>query len=325
MESKTKNRTTKVHIAEMVERSFDGMRLAPGEDAVRELTDGWYNAAYTVCLSNGMEVILKIAPASRLEVMTYEQNIMRTEVMAMHLVSQNPAIPVPEIFYYDTSHDICDSDYFFMAKLKGENLDQVKKSLPPEVKTQIDLQIGAIIRNINSFTGEIFGYEGNNNLRGDTWKEAFIKIVKSVLEDGQRKNVDYGCEMREIRKALLRHAPSLESVTTPRLVHWDAWDPNFFVEDGRVTGIIDFERALWGDPLMEAQFRQLNFEEMPESLKGYGKTTFTPEEEERNHLYTLHLALVMITEYYYRDYDTNETQNFALGLLEKAMQWLREN
>ena len=74
---------------------------------------------------------------------------------------------------------------------------------------------------------------------------------------------------------------------------------------------------------MEAQFRQLAFNERPESLVGYGKTTFTPEEDVRNHLYTLHLSLVMVTECTYRDYDTDEVQQFALRLLETTMHWLK--
>ncbi|MFW5713668.1 MAG: phosphotransferase family protein, partial [Brevefilum sp.] len=302
MQSRTKNRKSREQITAMAKRAFNGMSLASEADAVSELTDGWYNAAYLTRLADDRKAVLKIAPPPDVEIMTYEHNIMRTEVEAMRLVAQNPAIPVPDIFYYDTSHDICDSDYFFMAKLSGDNLDHIKKALPPDEKKQIEQQTGKIIRQINGFTGKFYGYPGNPDLRASTWQEAFIKIVESVLEDGERKNADYGIGTDEIRKALLKHTLSLESVTTPRLVHWDAWDPNFFVKDGQVTGIIDFERALWADPLMEAQFRQLAFNALPESLRGYGKTSFTHEEEVRNHLYTLHLALVMVTECYYREY-----------------------
>src|SRR6478609_4450885 len=101
MESKTKNRKTREQVARMVERAFGGTTLAAGEDAVRELTEGWFNAAYDVRLADGREVILKIAPPPAAEVLAYEQNIMTTEVAAMRLVRANPAIPVPEIYYFD--------------------------------------------------------------------------------------------------------------------------------------------------------------------------------------------------------------------------------
>lgn len=326
MESKTKNRKTREQVARMVERAFNGLTLAAVDDAVTELKEGFFNAAYNVRLSDGRDVILKIAPPPEAEVMTYEQNIMSTEVASMRLAGQNPAIPVPEIYYFDSARDLCDSDYFFMEKLGGENYGIIRRTLPPETQAQLDEEIGAIVRAINEFTGTYFGYPGNSELRADTWKEAFLKICDSVLEDGRRKNADYWqFDVSEIREVIEKYAPALEAVTTPRMVHWDAWDLNFFVKDGHITGLLDFERVLWGDPLHEAQFRPLFGEGVTGYMRGYGKTSFTYEEEQRNHLYTLHLALVAKTEGYYRHYETDEMANWAYNLMVPAMKWLREN
>ncbi len=326
MESKTKNRKTPEQVARMVERAFTGLTLAAGEDAVSELKEGWFNAAYNVRLYDGREVILKIAPPKGVEVMTYEKNIMSTEVASMRLAAQNPAIPVPEIYYFDSAHDLCDSDYFFMEKLSGENYGLTRASLPQEVQAQVDEQIGAIVREINGFTSTYFGYPGNRDLTASTWKEAFLKICDSVLEDGLRKNAEYGqFTVSEIRNTILKHAPSLEAVTTPKMVHWDAWDLNFFVKDGHITGLLDFERVLWADPLLEAQFRPLFGEGVTGYLRGYGKTSFTHEEKQRMHLYTLHLALVAKTEGYYRHYDTDDVANWAMGMMIPTMKWLQEN
>ncbi|HET8843813.1 MAG TPA: aminoglycoside phosphotransferase family protein [Ktedonobacteraceae bacterium] len=325
MESKTKNRKTREQITQMVERAFGGTTLAAGDDAVCELKEGWFNAAYNVQLSDGREVILKIAPLKDAEVQAYEQHNMETEVASMRLVRENPAIPVPEIYYFDTTGDLCDSDYFFMEKLIGDNYGQVKESLPPALQAQVDQQIGAIVREINGFTGTYFGYAGNSDLRGTTWKETFTRIMDAVLEDGSRKNADFGYTIDEIREAFLKHIPSLEAVTTPQLIHWDAWDLNFFVKDGKITGILDFERALWADPLMEALFRALAFEGVSESMRGYGKTTFTHEEDKRCHLYTLYLALVMKTECYYRNYDSDFVSNVSQQLMGPTLNWLKEN
>ncbi len=59
MESKTKNRKTREQVAWMVERAFGGTTLAATEDAVIELKDGWFNAAYNVRLSDGRPSIVK--------------------------------------------------------------------------------------------------------------------------------------------------------------------------------------------------------------------------------------------------------------------------
>ena len=325
MESKTKNKQTRAQIEAMARRAFDGTGLAPGDDAVRELKDGWFNAAYAVTLADGREVILKIAPPRGADVMRYEQNIMTTEVAAMRLVRENPAIPVPVIYGFDTACDLCDSPYFFMQKVEGDNLEHVKASLAPEVQAAVDREIGAIIRAVNSFPGEYFGYDGNPNLRAPTWKEAFLKIFDAVLEDGAAKNAIYDFSYDDLRAAVQGHAAALEEVTAPCLVHWDAWNPNFFVRDGHIIGIIDFERALWAEPLMEAKFRSLFGPGGVDAQAGYGKTTFTAAEQVRCQLYSLHLALVMNTECYYRNYDTDDIFNFSRQYLAETMAWLQAN
>jgi aminoglycoside phosphotransferase (APT) family kinase protein len=326
MESQTKNRKTRPQIEAMAARAFAGMALADGDDAVLELKDGWFNASYSVRLADGREVILKIAPPKDAEVMLYEKNIMATEVASMRLVKRNPAIPVPEIYFYDDAHDLCDSDYFFMEKVHGDVLGHVKADLPSGTRTALSLRIGEIIREINGFTGTYFGMDGNPDLRTRTWEDAFTQIVESVLDDAARKNAVFDYSYDEIRSAIRKHALALQEVTTPHLVHWDAWDLNLFVRDDRITGIIDFERALWADPLMEAQFRPLSFGAgVTDAMRGYGKTTFTFAEEQRCQLYTLHLALVMNTECYYRNYDTDAVYNISRRLMGVSMEWLKAN
>lgn len=97
---------------------------------------------------------------------------------------------------------------------------------------------------------------------------------------------------------------------------------HFFVNQGRVAGLIDFECALWADPLMEAQFRPLSWSGITDSMRGYGKAEFTPDELRRCRLYTLYLALVMYIECHYRNYDTDEVFNNAKQMLAAQMDWL---
>jgi hypothetical protein len=73
MESKTKNRKTRLQLEAMAARAFGGMPLAGGEDAVTELKEGWFNASYNIRLADGREVILKIAPPQGAEVLLYEK------------------------------------------------------------------------------------------------------------------------------------------------------------------------------------------------------------------------------------------------------------
>lgn len=323
MESRTKNAKNRAQVDAMARKAFCGVGLHDAADALRELKDGWFNAAYAVRLADGREVILKIAPAAHAEVMRYERNIMVTEVATLRLVKQRRGIPVPAVYFYDDAHDVCDSSYFFMEKIEGDNLDHVYESMTTAQKAVVDREIGAIIREVNTFPGSFFGYDGNPDLRADTWKAAFLKIMESVFADAASKSVVFDYSEAALRDAVARHVDTLDAVTTPCLVHWDAWKPNFFVEAGHIRGIIDFERALWAEPLMEAQFRSISWEGVTESMVGYGKTEFTPDELRRCWLYLLHLALVMHVECYFRHYGSDEIFNKSRELIASAMTWLQ--
>ena len=323
MNSITKNTKTRAQIAAMVARAFAGTALDPSADAVREVTDGWFNATYRIRLADGRGVMLKIAPPRDIAVMAYEQNIMTTEVAIMRLVRSVPTIPAPAIYAFDDSHELCDAPYFFMEQIDGESFELIKAGLPPATQASLEQQIGAILREINQFTGSYFGYPGNPALQAPHWKDAFIKIVDSVLEDAARKAVLYDYDYAAIRAAVVRHAAVLEEITTPRLVHWDSCHANFLVKDGRVVGVIDFERALWGDPLMEVQFRPLFDEGNTNTMRGYGKTSLSRSEAHRCQLYTLYLALIMHAENAYRKYDTHGAYELSRQLLRATMDWLQ--
>ena len=42
-----------------------------------------------------------------------------------------------------------------------------------------------------------------------------------------------------------------DEVKEPSLVHWDMWEGNVFVKEKHVLGIIDWERAMWGEAFMD--------------------------------------------------------------------------
>jgi aminoglycoside phosphotransferase (APT) family kinase protein len=325
MESRTKNTKRRDQLEAMVRKCFAGTGLHEAHDAVLELKDGWFNAAYALRLADGRDVVLKIAPAADVEVMRYERNIMATEVATMRLVSHTPGIPVPRVLFSDSSREVCDSDCFFTEKLEGRNLAHVYDDMPAGKRAVVDREAGAIIRKINGITGSYFGLRGNPDLRSSRWRSAFAKILESVLDDATRKSVVFDYTGQMLRAAVARHIGTLDEVATPTLVHWDAWKPNFFVNDGHVVGIIDFERLLWADPLIEAQFRPLCWEGVTESMSGYGKTEFTDNEVRRCWLYLLHLALVMHGECYYRNYGTDEIFKKSRELSASAMTWLQQH
>ena len=68
MESITKSRKSKETIERMVEKYFAPLKM----EKCTELTEGYFNVAYEIELSDGSSTVLKIAPDKDARIMTYE-------------------------------------------------------------------------------------------------------------------------------------------------------------------------------------------------------------------------------------------------------------
>jgi hypothetical protein len=315
MDSLTKNRQSRQTIEKMVFHIFQ-CSLAHDEDAIVELKEGWFNVAYFIRLADHREVVLKIAPPASALVMTYERDMMKSEVTLMKR-AYDLGIPCPRVYGYDDTHKLCDADYFFMEKCDGSNFEHVRDALDEHTRASIHHQIGQWTYRWNQNISNHFGYVHNKDLQGSTWKEAFLNMVKAVLNDGENQHVNIGFSYDIIFKIYQKYAYSLDEVTYPQFVHWDCWDSNVFVKDGTVTGVLDFERGFFGDPLAEALFRMRN----QQQLQGYGKVTFTPLEEMRMRLYDGYLYLIMIVEDKYRHYPTDDIRQYGYHQLTR---WANE-
>lgn len=326
-ESVTKNRQPVAVLRAMATRAFGDEQVPEGEEWIEELTHGWFNVAYRMRLRDGWPVVLKIAPPADVEVMTYERDMMRTEVAALTMIRERTDVPVPAVLHYDRSRDLCAADYFFMEFIDADNLGMIKGDLAPEAYQAYEEALGAANRALNEIKGEHFGpllgaapgepdgSSGSSGLSGPTWRKVFTQIVEDVLRDGERRAVDLGWDYDLLRRIVAEHADCLDEVTEPAFIEWDLWDSNVMVRDGALAAIIDHERALYGDPLMEGGFVATEPDALPGDptafLRGYGKETFTPTERMRRRLYNLHLMLIMVIETVYRGHTDPSQYDFA--------------
>jgi aminoglycoside phosphotransferase (APT) family kinase protein len=243
-------------------------------------------------------------------------------VDALRLVKHKTAVPVPEVLYYDNSGTICDADYFFMDRIEGDSFFKLKNSgsIPYEQQIDVYKEIGRLNHEMNQITGTSFGYLGLPDKQGSSWKNVFGQMAEEVLLDGERIEICLGAGYDEVRKLMDQASFALEEVKQPYFVHWDLWDGNVFIKDGRITGIIDFDRAVWAEPLMEFYFRgHINNTDF---YKGYGEN-LQEKAPVRSLLYDMYLFLIMIIETKYRMYPDNWQYDFATKQLKLAMDKLR--
>lgn len=295
---------------------------ALGENAleIRELKEGYFNIAYQVRLSD-RDVVLKIAPSPETEVMTFEKNIMFSEVDSMKMVAQRTEVPVPEVLFYDSSRDVTDREYFFMEMLEGKSLSSISDVLPEEQKQRIYYDMGRYTAMLNGITGERFGYYGQPDRQGEDWYEVFRDMLRDPFADAERKGIAMPVREDETLELLERDRALLGAVETPRFVHWDIWAGNVFIADGKIRGIIDFERCLWGDPLLEVGFRC--YEQNSAFFGGYGIKGLSREEKRRARWYDVYLALLWCLETDYRGYDNRDFYHMGCRSVLSGLEELR--
>lgn len=293
--------------------------------AFEELKDGFFNAAYAITLTDGLRCVLKVAPPDGVRVLRYERDILAAEVAVMRLVREHTEMPVPAILGHDTSRRLVDSDFYLMAFIAGAPLNKLRRELTPDEQHAVDREIGRYLRQMNEIAGPAFGYFSHPAPPGQPWRETFLAMLDGVLADGQEIGVALPLAYDALRGRVAAAAPILDEVTAPRLVHWDLWDGNIFVDPAtkRVNGIIDFERALWGDPLMEANFVFAPPAGLAAFTEGYGQALLdTPAQVQRRILYNIYLYLIMVIECAYRQYETHDQENWARGRLVRELEQL---
>jgi aminoglycoside phosphotransferase (APT) family kinase protein len=271
--------------------------------AVEELHGGTYNAAYAVRLDDGADLVLKVAPPPGLRLLTHEVDLMRTEV-ELYRRAADAGVPVPTVVATVFDRTVVGSDAVFLSRVPGADLHATGATLGPDAVAAVRAQAAAAAARLHTVTGAAYGYP----LRGSrtwqpTWRAAFGAMVEDILADARRLAYPLPVPADRIEAAVRRHADALDAVDRPALVHFDLWDGNLFCAGGRLTGVIDGERAFYGDPVAELAslclFRPLD--EAPELFAGYataglGSLEPSPAVRVRHTLYALYLDLVMLVE-----------------------------
>lgn len=296
--SLTKGTVSEEIINRMVEKAFQEKALE-----MQELKEGYFNIAYKVRLKD-RNVVLKIAPSPDIQIMTSEKNIMFSEVDSMRMVAKRTDVPIPRILFYDNSGSVIDREYFFMEMLQGQSLSTLQDALTEEEKRGIYYRLGQYTRQLNGIEGERFGYYAQPDRQGENWYEVFRSMIRDIYADARRKDIAMPVEESITLELLERDRALFEAVKTPRFVHWDIWAGNVFIADNRIEGIIDFERCLWADALMEVGFR--NYEYNKAFYDGYGIEGLTGEEKRRARWYDIYVALLWCLETDYRGYDNRD-------------------
>lgn len=252
-----------------------------GEDCeitdLTELKGGQFNAVYAMRRTREADrIVLKAGVIPGTPLLTYERDVMPTEVACIRMLKEKTNVPVPEILACDFSKTEIDSNYFFMTAMEGITLSAAARKM-------------------------------------------------------DRQNLD------RIRRTLHDNASYLDLCQEPALVDFDCHDGNVFVKkDGceyTVEGILDFERAYWGDPIADfpgAFVFTDDISKEPAFLNSYLKAgselkTYDESVRKRYLLYRMYLSIIMTAECFRYGWLYGKLQSaLARSFLDKCLKGLEK-
>ena len=211
---------------------------------VSRLGNGEFNAAYEVICDEKEHYALKIAPTKEMKVLSYEENLMESEVFWYGMMHENTDILCPKIYAVDFSGEILNSSCFVMQMMEGRPLAEL--DLSDEEQERVGRQKLELLSKIHKIAGSGFGYR-HRRLYG-TWDEALKSMADSLISDCRALGYETPCGESFVRD-IDKHRDLLKTVPC-RMVNFDLWDSNILYNNGRIC-LIDPERGFWGDPVAD--------------------------------------------------------------------------
>ncbi|BCE03340.1 phosphotransferase family protein [Marinicellulosiphila megalodicopiae] len=302
MRSNTKITLDKDTIKKLSNKAFGPKQISD----TQELTYGWFNTAYKITFNDQTTVVLKVGPPQHAPIMCYEKNMMQAEINCTELVSKRLNIPSPKVLFSDLTKQDIDYPYFFMDFMPGIIWNTIRDDLSEDQNNQLLFQLGEITAKINSIQNAHFGYFDLSE-KHTNWFDAFSAMSTQLFNDAKTYNIKLPLTQSEYTTLLNDYQSIFAEVTQAQLVHWDLSPSNIFIDEQdhchcHILGAIDFERAIWGDPLMESiLFDKNNIEAYS---KGYQQNLLTTDNQKSRRLfYNLYLCLIIVIEDGPRDYD----------------------
>jgi aminoglycoside phosphotransferase (APT) family kinase protein len=279
MRSPTQRSLTRADVAGVLAEGLGEVTVADAG----ELSGGGFAAVWWATLGDGREVVVKVGPPPTARLLAYEKGVIPCEAEYFRLVRRHTAgVPVPEVLAVS-------DDWIVTTRMPGRPLTESDSPLARE-------QLGSAAAAIHRITGPHFGYTGDR-VSGSAWPSTFGAMVAGLRGDAAAWDV----ALPPLDGVVERHHDVLAEVTRPALLHFDLWDGNVLVGDsGELTGLVDGERYLYGDPLLDlvspALFQRI--EDAPDHpfLRGYRPEPFDRSALVRLSLYRLHLYVLMLAE-----------------------------
>lgn len=226
--------------------------VLPGQTvaAVVNLHGGEIAAVYEIVFAapEHRPVVLKVYPDS----LHWK---MQKEVTVIDLIAERLSVSAPRILLADDTQRLLGLNFLVMTRLDGAILGPLESNLSSEQLHSAYMQIGRLLREFHCIPMDAFGYIGPKGIwTAHATNRAYLtaqfeRKLAQFADKGGSADI-----AQRISGYVADRTQLLDACSNAVLCHNDLHAGNLLVTiDGavRLTGVLDFEGALAGDPLMD--------------------------------------------------------------------------
>lgn len=294
-------------------------------ESIDELSGGTFNTTYRIIFADQSKAILRVAPPQTDATYWEEAFLMRREHAIQPYFAPIAAL-MPKILMSDFTHQLIDRDYMFQTFLEGERWDNAWEDLSPAENNRLWSQFGHRMKQIHEVRGESFGLPRPGFLF-ERWSQTVIDRLERTLHVAAELQLDTA-NLARILDMVRTHPQPLDEIEIPRLLHGDLWLFNLMIartENGpAIVGVLDADRAWWGDPMADWTMFILAHAEKEEGHSHFWQAYGPPEDTQgakfRGTVYDgMHAGTALVWAVRHRDEGTVER---AKGTLQEVNELL---
>ncbi|MEV7465473.1 aminoglycoside phosphotransferase family protein [Streptomyces kronopolitis] len=265
--------------------------------AAVELGGGMYNTTLRVHINReGQPVILRVAPSPHKQFRS-EHALMRNEFATMPYLA--PIAPLmPRLIAADFTHEVIGRDVMVQTLLGGIPAAERLGDYPRSTWPGFFRQLGEVARTVHAVRGPHFGPVASPG--HTTWSEALTASFTDIAADVDAAGLD-ATDLHKVADLVGQHRAAFDEITKPRLLSGDLWTVNCLLDVSApvptLSGVIDFDRTLWGDPAADWTIRMAtaNADERQSFWETYGPLDQSDAAAWRSKIYEVrHLGAIRL-------------------------------
>ncbi len=218
--------------------------------SAERIPTGKFNTSFYLRTSDGIKYVLRIAPAIDTPVLFYERNMILQEPQLHRQVKEKTSIPVADVVYFaKNSENIFSRPFIIFTALDGQPCYSRQADMP-----RIKYQLGRYLKELHTnCTNEKFGYIGHHKPMPpqSDWQSAFRIMWNKLLADIVSIDMYTTQEASTYAELLEDNLTYFKYDKPASLCHMDIWTQNILTDGANITGIVDWDRSLYGDVEIE--------------------------------------------------------------------------